>query len=60
MVCMVLATAELREGYLMKRGRDNGQYLSRRFVLTEKEGTLKYYTKEDVSHRFLTQKQLSV
>ncbi|XP_023666331.1 arf-GAP with dual PH domain-containing protein 1-like isoform X1 [Paramormyrops kingsleyae] len=38
---------ELREGYLMKRGRDNGQYLSRRFVLTEKEGTLKYYTKED-------------
>lgn len=34
---------------LMKRGRDNGQFLSRRFVLSEREGTLKYFTKYDVS-----------
>lgn len=33
----------------MKRGRDNGQFLSRRFVLSEREGTLKYFTKYDVS-----------
>ncbi|XP_060774797.1 arf-GAP with dual PH domain-containing protein 1 isoform X1 [Neoarius graeffei] len=36
-----------RDGVLMKRGRDNGQFLSRRFVLSEREGTLKYYTKLD-------------
>lgn len=37
----------VRDGMLMKRGRDNGQFLSRRFVLSELEGTLKYYTKYD-------------
>ncbi|XP_056228897.1 arf-GAP with dual PH domain-containing protein 1 isoform X2 [Seriola aureovittata] len=36
-----------RDGVLMKRGRDNGQFLSRRFVLSEREGTLKYFTKYD-------------
>ncbi|XP_056266216.1 arf-GAP with dual PH domain-containing protein 1 isoform X2 [Pseudoliparis swirei] len=36
-----------RDGMLMKRGRDNGQFLSRRFVLSEWEGTLKYFTKYD-------------
>uniref|UniRef100_A0A4W4E8S5 ArfGAP with dual PH domains 1 n=1 Tax=Electrophorus electricus TaxID=8005 RepID=A0A4W4E8S5_ELEEL len=36
-----------RDGMLMKRGRDNGQFLSRRFVLSEREGTLKYFTKSD-------------
>ncbi|EHB13290.1 Arf-GAP with dual PH domain-containing protein 2 [Heterocephalus glaber] len=35
-----------REGILWKRGRDNGQYLRRRFVLLAREGLLKYYTKE--------------
>lgn len=39
----------IRDGMLMKRGRDNGQFLSRRFVLSEREGTLKYFTKYDVS-----------
>ncbi|MED6240107.1 Arf-GAP with dual PH domain-containing protein 1, partial [Ataeniobius toweri] len=39
----------MKEGVLMKRGRDNGQFLSRRFVLSEREGTLKYYIKYDVS-----------
>ncbi|XP_048869542.1 arf-GAP with dual PH domain-containing protein 1 [Brienomyrus brachyistius] len=37
----------MREGMLMKRGRDNGQFFSRRFVLLEREGTLKYYAKQD-------------
>lgn len=36
-----------REGTLMKRGRDNCQFVSRRFVLSEREGTLKYFTKSD-------------
>ncbi|XP_027714506.1 arf-GAP with dual PH domain-containing protein 2-like isoform X2 [Vombatus ursinus] len=36
-----------REGLLWKRGRDNGQYLKRKFVLLAREGFLKYYTKEE-------------
>lgn len=38
-----------REGFLWKRGRDNGQFLSRKFVLSEREGVLKYFNKNDVS-----------
>ncbi|XP_061770509.1 arf-GAP with dual PH domain-containing protein 1 isoform X4 [Nerophis ophidion] len=38
---------DTRDGALMKRGRDNGQFLSRRFVLSAVEGTLKYFTKYD-------------
>lgn len=38
-----------REGFLWKRGRDNAQFLRRRFVLLSREGLLKYYTKEEVS-----------
>lgn len=45
-------SAGIRDGMLMKRGRDNGQFLSRRFVLSEREGTLKYFTKYDVSTEF--------
>uniref|UniRef100_A0A665W2E6 Arf-GAP with dual PH domain-containing protein 1-like n=1 Tax=Echeneis naucrates TaxID=173247 RepID=A0A665W2E6_ECHNA len=49
--CQVLREQWIREGtrdgMLMKRGRDNGQFLSRRFVLLEREGTLKYFTKYD-------------
>nr|XP_056702536.1 arf-GAP with dual PH domain-containing protein 1-like [Euleptes europaea] len=37
----------LKEGILWKRGRDNGQYFQRRFLLSEKEGCLKYFTKHD-------------
>lgn len=37
-----------REGFLWKRGRDNGQYLSRKFILSEREGVLKYFNKHDV------------
>uniref|UniRef100_A0A671X6M3 ArfGAP with dual PH domains 1 n=1 Tax=Sparus aurata TaxID=8175 RepID=A0A671X6M3_SPAAU len=35
------------EGFLWKRGRDNGQYLSRKFILSEREGVLKYFNKHD-------------
>lgn len=37
----------MRDGMLMKRGRDNGQFLNRRFVLSERDGILKYYAKYD-------------
>ncbi|XP_062998986.1 arf-GAP with dual PH domain-containing protein 1 isoform X2 [Elgaria multicarinata webbii] len=40
-------SAGYREGFLWKRGRDNGQFLSRKFVLSEREGALKYYNKND-------------
>ncbi|XP_066560314.1 arf-GAP with dual PH domain-containing protein 2 [Amia ocellicauda] len=35
------------EGFLWKKGRDNGQFLQRKFILSEKDFTLKYYTKEE-------------
>ncbi|KAG5832904.1 hypothetical protein ANANG_G00296150 [Anguilla anguilla] len=34
----------LYEGSLWKKGRDNGHYLKRRFVLSEKDFTLRYFT----------------
>ncbi|KAM4722295.1 arf-GAP with dual PH domain-containing protein 1-like [Rhinophrynus dorsalis] len=37
----------MKEGILLKRGRDNGQYLSRKFVLSAIDGNLKYFTKTD-------------
>ncbi|XP_075384315.1 arf-GAP with dual PH domain-containing protein 1 [Tenrec ecaudatus] len=40
-------SAGYREGLLWKRGRDNGQFFSRKFVLTEREGALKYFNKND-------------
>uniref|UniRef100_A0A3Q0SP27 ArfGAP with dual PH domains 1 n=1 Tax=Amphilophus citrinellus TaxID=61819 RepID=A0A3Q0SP27_AMPCI len=40
-------SAGYREGFLWKRGRDNGQFLSRKFVLSEREGALKYFNKQD-------------
>uniref|UniRef100_A0A8I4A2N8 ArfGAP with dual PH domains 1 n=1 Tax=Callithrix jacchus TaxID=9483 RepID=A0A8I4A2N8_CALJA len=40
-------SAGYREGFLWKRGRDNGQFLSRKFVLTEREGALKYFNRND-------------
>lgn len=40
-------SAGYREGFLWKRGRDNGQFLSRKFVLSEREGALKYFNKND-------------
>jgi len=35
------------EGMLWKKGKDNGQFLERKFVLSVSDFTLKYY-KEDV------------
>lgn len=49
MIDLCWLPAGIRDGMLLKRGRDNGQFLSRRFVLSEMEGTLKYFTKCDVS-----------
>ncbi|RXM99919.1 Arf-GAP with dual PH domain-containing protein 1 [Acipenser ruthenus] len=40
-------SAGYREGLLWKRGRDNGQFLSRKFILSEREGALKYFNKHD-------------
>ncbi|KAK1878232.1 Arf-GAP with dual PH domain containing protein 1 [Dissostichus eleginoides] len=40
-------SAGYREGFLWKRGRDNGQFLSRKFILSEREGVLKYFNKHD-------------
>ncbi|KAJ8254171.1 hypothetical protein COCON_G00207830 [Conger conger] len=40
-------SAGYREGFLWKRGRDNGQFLSRKFILSEREGALKYFNKND-------------
>uniref|UniRef100_A0A8C6KPD6 ArfGAP with dual PH domains 1 n=1 Tax=Nothobranchius furzeri TaxID=105023 RepID=A0A8C6KPD6_NOTFU len=40
-------SAGYREGFLWKRGRDNGQYLNRKFILSEREGVLKYFNKND-------------
>ncbi|XP_031420517.1 arf-GAP with dual PH domain-containing protein 1-like isoform X2 [Clupea harengus] len=40
-------SAGYREGFLWKRGRDNGQFLCRKFILSEREGALKYFNKQD-------------
>nr|XP_042699497.1 arf-GAP with dual PH domain-containing protein 1-like isoform X3 [Chrysemys picta bellii] len=37
----------LKEGILWKRGRDNGQFLPRKFLLSERDGCLKYFAKPD-------------
>ncbi|XP_053326153.1 arf-GAP with dual PH domain-containing protein 1-like isoform X2 [Spea bombifrons] len=37
----------VKKGNLFKKGRDNGQYLSRLFILSEMDGTLKYFTRPD-------------
>uniref|UniRef100_A0A674IRF2 ArfGAP with dual PH domains 2 n=1 Tax=Terrapene triunguis TaxID=2587831 RepID=A0A674IRF2_9SAUR len=39
-------SAGSREGFLWKRGRDSRQFLKRQFLLSAREGVLKYYTKE--------------
>ncbi|XP_029629838.1 arf-GAP with dual PH domain-containing protein 1 isoform X1 [Salmo trutta] len=40
-------SAGYREGFLWKRGRDNGQFLSRKCILSERDGALKYFNKHD-------------
>uniref|UniRef100_A0A1A8LKX3 ArfGAP with dual PH domains 1 n=1 Tax=Nothobranchius pienaari TaxID=704102 RepID=A0A1A8LKX3_9TELE len=48
-------SAGYREGFLWKRGRDNGQYLNRKFILSERDGVLKYFNKNDVSDIIMIQ-----
>ncbi|CAL1267968.1 unnamed protein product [Larinioides sclopetarius] len=42
-------TTGFMEGYLWKRGKEDGRFQQRKFVLSESDGTLKYYVKE--SHK---------
>ncbi|XP_005948002.1 arf-GAP with dual PH domain-containing protein 2 [Haplochromis burtoni] len=42
-------TTGFYEGILLKKGKDNTQFLKRKFVLSEREFTLSYYNKEDES-----------
>ena len=46
---MTRGTHELlmMQGYLMKKGRENNQFLPRKFVLSEIDNTIKYYVKVD-------------
>jgi len=39
-------TSGFMEGYLLKKGRENHQFLPRKFVLSEIDNTLKYYVKD--------------
>jgi len=39
-------TSGFMEGYLMKKGRENNQFLPRKFVLSEVDNTIKYYVKD--------------
>lgn len=39
----------LTQGYLMKKGRENNQFLPRKFVLSEIDNTIKYYVKVEVT-----------
>jgi len=39
-------TSGFMEGYLMKKGRENNQFLPRKFVLSEIDNTIKYYVKD--------------
>ncbi|XP_076121187.1 arf-GAP with dual PH domain-containing protein 2 [Alosa pseudoharengus] len=42
-------TSSVREGVLWKKGKDNGHFQKRKFVLSLEDFTLKYFTKEDES-----------
>ncbi|KAL2101254.1 hypothetical protein ACEWY4_003015 [Coilia grayii] len=42
-------TSGLREGLLWKKGKDNGHFQKRKFVLSLEDFTLKYFNKEDES-----------
>ncbi|XP_031454615.1 arf-GAP with dual PH domain-containing protein 2 isoform X3 [Phasianus colchicus] len=45
-VCQDPCSAGSREGFLWKRGRESKQFKQRRFLLSAREGVMKYYTKE--------------
>ena len=35
------------EGFLLKRGKEDSRFYSRKFILDEVDGTLRYFVKED-------------
>uniref|UniRef100_A0A8D0KTT2 ArfGAP with dual PH domains 2 n=1 Tax=Strix occidentalis caurina TaxID=311401 RepID=A0A8D0KTT2_STROC len=45
-VCQDPCSAGSHEGFLWKRGRESRQFQKRRFLLSAREGVMKYYTKE--------------
>ncbi|KAM6345052.1 arf-GAP with dual PH domain-containing protein 2 isoform 3-T3 [Alca torda] len=45
-ICQDPCSAGTREGFLWKRGRESRQFQKRRFLLSAREGMMKYYTKE--------------
>ncbi|NXX98980.1 ADAP2 protein, partial [Centropus bengalensis] len=45
-VCQDPCSAGSREGFLWKRGRERNHFQKRRFLLSAKEGVMKYYNKE--------------
>ena len=45
------------ETYLMKKGRENNQFLPRKFVLSEIDNTIKYYVKDKKDPKVGPQKQ---
>lgn len=46
-------TTGFYEGMLWKKGKDNAQFFKRKFVLSQREFTLSYYNKENVSSQKL-------
>ena len=49
--------AGFMETYLMKKGRENNQFLPRKFVLSEIDNTIKYYVKDKKDPKVGPQKQ---
>ncbi|KAM9281439.1 arf-GAP with dual PH domain-containing protein 2 isoform 2-T2 [Morus bassanus] len=47
-VCQDPCSAGSREGFLWKRGRESRQFQKRQFLLSAREGVMKYYTKEEI------------
>lgn len=45
---LVFLSTGVREGTLWKKGKDNGHFQKRKFVLSLNDFTLKYFAKEDV------------
>lgn len=49
-----------KECYLYKQGKKDSKFQKRRFVLSEREGTLKYFNKDDVSDFLLIFSQVDL
>ncbi|KAM6377230.1 arf-GAP with dual PH domain-containing protein 2 isoform 2-T2 [Pluvialis apricaria] len=47
-ICQDPCSAGSREGFLWKRGRESRQFQRRWFLLSAREGVMKYYTKEEI------------